>query len=50
MIWLNRAFLEKLVNSNLIGMRAKERVFYAYTLVTCIHQLELFHLIELEIT
>ena len=50
MIQLNGAFLEKRVNSNLIGMRAKERVFFTYTLVTCIHQPELFHLIELEIT
>ena len=50
MIQLNGAFLEKQVNSNLIDMRAKERVFFVYTLVTCIQRLELFLLIELEIT
>ena len=50
MIRLNEAFLEKRVNSNLIGMRATKRVFLAYTLVTCIHRLELFHLVEIEIT
>ena len=50
MIRLNGAFLEKRVNLNLIGMRAKKRVFFAYTLVTCIHWLELFSLIQLGIT
>ena len=50
MIWLNGGFLEKRVNSNLIGMRAKERVLFAYTLITCIHLPELYSLIELEIT
>ena len=50
MIQLNGAFLEKRVNSNLIGMRTKESVVFAYTLVICIHQLELFHFIELGIT
>ena len=33
-----------------LSMRAKEIVFLVYTLVTCIHRLELFHLIELGIT
>ena len=50
MIRLNGAFLEKQVNSNLIGMKAKEKVYFAYTLVTCIHRSKLFRLIELEIT
>ena len=50
MIQLNEAFLEKQVNSNLIGMRAKEKVFVAYALATYIQWLELFCLIELEIT
>ena len=50
MIRLNGALLEKRVDSNLIGLRAKERVFFAYTLVTCIYRSELFLLIELEIT
>ena len=49
-IRLNGAFLEKQVNSNLIGMRAKKKNFFAYTPVTYIHRPELFHLIKLEIT
>ena len=47
---LNEAFLEKRVNSNMIGMRAKEKVLFAYTPVTYIHRSELFRLIKLEIT
>ena len=50
MIRLNEAFIEKRVTSNMIGMREKEKVFFAYTLVTCIYWSELFHLIELGIT
>ena len=50
MIRLNGAFLEKRVNLDLIGMRAKERVLFAYTLVTYIHWPELIRLIKLGIT
>ena len=34
----------------MIGKRVKEKVFFAYTLVTNIHRSELFRLIKLEIT
>ena len=50
MIRINGAFLEKRVNSNLIGMRTKEKIFFAYTLVICIHRSKLFHLKVVEIT